>query len=269
MTLADIAVRALTHNGYHDGAGYLTPSPWNAYTGGVADCALFACAMARDAGYRLPKWGTEARFNGTGEGFQYVPTGWVNARKVPGATVSSWQAPVGAFALFNWLGDAQPIGNNSHIEVVTGYVNGVLYTVGQDSGPSNVDGFKGRGGVHRHAWSAPVGVGNPLIQGIVLPDRIAAAYAPPAPVTPPAPRPAATGPLDVPTIDAGHDAGHPSMVALVQACARIINPTAGTLSGDPLDAAIEYFQRIRGLEVDRRVGPATMRALVERAANGK
>jgi hypothetical protein len=47
-----------------------------------------------------------------------------------------------------------------HTEVVTGYQGGVLFTIGGNSGPSNVDGFGGQGGVHRHRWDAPAGQGN-------------------------------------------------------------------------------------------------------------
>ena len=37
-----------------------------------------------------------------------------------------------------------------HTEIVTGYQGGALFTIGGNSGPSNVDGFSGQGGVHRH-----------------------------------------------------------------------------------------------------------------------
>lgn len=183
MGLEQIAANALSHNGYHDGQGYDEPVPWNQWENGVAWCADFACAMAQDAGYKMPAWGGPY-------GFQYVPTGWYNAQRM-GATCSSWQAPVGSFAIFNWNGDRAPLGGSSHIEVVTGYDGTYLWTCGGNSGPSNVDGFRGTGGVHRHKWYAPPGVGNSLIQGIVLPDKIATSVAPPPPPPAPAPKPSA------------------------------------------------------------------------------
>ena len=65
--------------------------------------------------------------------------------------------------LFDWNGD----GLADHTELVTAWHDGTLYTIGGNSGPSNVDGYRGQGGVHRHAWTAPAGQGNPEVLMVV------------------------------------------------------------------------------------------------------
>src|SRR5260370_8782499 len=85
-----------------------------------------------------------------------------------GATRGSWQAEPGDIVLFDWNGD----GVADHTEIVTGYQGGVLFTIGGNSGPSNVDGFGGQGGVHRHRWNAPAGQGNGQVLVVVDTSRV-------------------------------------------------------------------------------------------------
>jgi hypothetical protein len=70
--------------------------------------------------------------------------------------------------LFDWNGD----GVADHTEIVTGYQGGALFTIGGNSGPSNVDGFGGQGGVHRHRWNAPAGQGNDQILVVVDTSKV-------------------------------------------------------------------------------------------------
>ena len=65
--------------------------------------------------------------------------------------------------LFDFQGD----GVADHTEIVTGYQGGVLFTIGGNSGPSNVDGFGSQGGVHRHRWTAPAGHGNDQVLVVI------------------------------------------------------------------------------------------------------
>ena len=75
----------------------------------------------------------------------------------------SWQAEPGDIVLFDFNGD----GVADHTEIVTGYHGGELFTIGGNSGPSNVDGYHGQGGVHRHRWPAPAGQGNNQILAVI------------------------------------------------------------------------------------------------------
>ena len=48
----------------------------------------------------------------------------------------------------------------------------MLFTIGGNSGPSNVDGFSGQGGVHRHRWNAPAGQGNDQVLVVVDTSKV-------------------------------------------------------------------------------------------------
>jgi hypothetical protein len=100
-------------------------------------------------------------------GFAYCPDAVIYGQK-HGATRYSWQAEPGDIVLFDWNGN----GDADHTEIVTGHQGGVLFTIGGNSGPSNVDDFHGAGGVHRHSWPAPSGQGNNLILAVIDTSKV-------------------------------------------------------------------------------------------------
>jgi hypothetical protein len=161
---ADIVKLALSQNGYHDGQGYDEPCKFLSYFGinyGIAYCDVFVSWVYSNSGVPLPNMGSQ--FVTTGS--QYCPQSWAYA-SARGATRNSWLAQPGDQVIFDWTGTGN-LGPESHTEIVEKWENGLLYTVGGNSGPSNVDGFKGTGGVHRHVWTCPDGVGNSLIMGVI------------------------------------------------------------------------------------------------------
>lgn len=170
MATRDDVVRiALAEDGYHDNLGYDEVNKYAEYFGisfGIAYCDIFVAWAFAQAGLPLPD------MHGIGvplsSGAQYCPDSW-NYAVNHGATRNSWEAQPGDQVIFNWNGDSAPLGGESHTEIVTSYdaSTGWLFTVGGNSGPSNVDGFRGTGGVHRHAWFCPAETGNSLIQGVI------------------------------------------------------------------------------------------------------
>lgn len=161
---ADIVALALGQNGYDNGQGYDEPNKYAAFfgiLGGVAYCDIFVAWVYKTAGIPLPKMGAWIA-----SGAQYCPDSYNFYAEHGALRAGSWLAQPGDQVIFNWNGDGQPLGPESHTELVETWHNGVLYTVGGNSGPSNVDSYVGAGGVHRHAWTCPVGVGNTLIQGV-------------------------------------------------------------------------------------------------------
>lgn len=155
-TPADVVNIALAENGYHDGQGYDEINKYAQFFGinfGIAYCDIFIAWCYEQAGLPLPKMGSWIR-----SGSQYCPDSW-NYALSHGATAPSYLAQPGWQCMFNWDGDAAPMGGNTHTEMVIKWENGILHTVGGNSGPA--------GGVNVHQWSCPVGVGNGLIQGVI------------------------------------------------------------------------------------------------------
>lgn len=157
----DVVKLALKDNGYLDGNGYPGKQP-NKYDHDLGIPQSYSCAAGctywlKHAGVHLP-----SMQQGMKEGFAFVPSGWAFARARK-ATRWSWQAQPADLAIFDWNGD----GNADHVELVESWANGILHTIGADSGPSNVDHWRGEGGTHRHTWHAPSGQGNSLILGII------------------------------------------------------------------------------------------------------
>lgn len=180
-TRANVVSRALSNNGVDDGHGYNCANPFSADLGRPQEawCGDFATDMYYRSGLKLP-----VMQQGCAQGFAYVPAAWDFAY-ARSARRSSWSAQPGDFTIFDWNGD----GTADHVELVEKWSGGVLWTVGGNSGPSNVDGFRGVGGVHRHVWSAPSGGGNAYILGAIDASRIVTF------ATAPAPTPAPTHPL--------------------------------------------------------------------------
>jgi hypothetical protein len=236
-TGTDILRVALAENGYHDGQGYDEPSKYAQSFGinsGIAYCDIFVSWVYERAGAPLPKMGSWIR-----SGAQYCPDNWAYADNHR-ATVSSWLARPGFQCIFDWTGTGN-LGPQSHTEVVEKWENGVLYTVGGNSGPSNVDGFTGTGGVHRHAWSAPFGVGNDLIMGVIDTSKFVHLGGA-------APASTADHERDVlarlARIDPGRDVGHPKTTAFYVACMRLINPKFNLSTRGRQTQALKQLQAI-------------------------
>jgi hypothetical protein len=183
MTTRDQIVRtALSFNGRCNGQGYNGPNPFSAdlCRPEEAWCADFVTDIYKRAQIPLPPMQ-----DGFRTGFAYCPAAVLYGR-AHHATRSSWQAEPGDIVLFDWKGD----GIADHTEIVTGYQGGVLFTMGGNSGPSNVDGFGGQGGVHRHRWNAPAKHGNDQIL-VVLDTSKVVRFGGPAHLTKPGTAPPA------------------------------------------------------------------------------
>jgi len=151
-TRDDIVRTALGYNGACNGQGYDGPNPFSADLSRPAEawCGDFVTDVYKQAQIPLPSMQPGCR-----TGFAYCPDA-VDFGRAHGATRSSWEAEPGDIVLFDWNGD----GVADHTEITTGYQGGALFTIGGNSGPSNVDSFRDDGGVHRHRWEAPAGQGN-------------------------------------------------------------------------------------------------------------
>lgn len=160
VTRADVVAKALSYDGYHNGVGY--PGPQNEFSADLNRpsefwCGDFVTDIFKRLGIALPSMQDSCR-----TGYAYCPSG-EDACKSKKAFKSSWEAQPGDFVFFNIPGaDHWP----SHTGIVEKWENGVLWTIEGDSNASNVDNYRGNGGVHRHKWSAPKGVGNSIINGI-------------------------------------------------------------------------------------------------------
>ena len=138
MTTRDqIVSTALGFNGTCDGQGYNGPNPFSADLSRPAEawCGDYVTDIYKRAQIPLPSMQPGDR-----TGFAYCPDA-VDYSRTHDATRWSWQAEPGDIVLFDWNGD----GVADHTEIVTGYQDGVLFTIGGNSGPSNVDGFDRRG----------------------------------------------------------------------------------------------------------------------------
>jgi hypothetical protein len=153
MTTRDqIVSTALGFNGTCNGQGYNCANPFSADLSRPREawCGDFVTDIYKRAQIPLPSMQPGCR-----TGFAYCPDA-VNYGRTHHATRWSWQAEPGDIVLFDFHGH----GVAEHTEIVTGYQDGVLFTIGGNSGPSNVDGHHGEGGVHRHRWNAPASQGN-------------------------------------------------------------------------------------------------------------
>ena len=137
MTTRDQIVRtALGFNGTCNGKGYDGPNPFSADLSRPAEawCGDYVTDIYKRAQIPLPSMQPGCR-----TGFAYCPNAVEYGRK-HGATRWSWQAGPGDIVLFDWNGD----GVADHTEIVTGYQGGVLFTIGGNSGPSNVNASAAR-----------------------------------------------------------------------------------------------------------------------------
>jgi hypothetical protein len=186
-------------------------------------------------------------------GFAYCPDA-VDYGRAHAATCNSWQAEPGDIVLFDWNGD----GTADHTELATGYRGGTLFTIGGNSGPSNVDGFVGDGGVHRHSWPAPAVQGNSEVLVVVDASKVVHFGGPAHPTRP------------------GKQPAGPRLLMLKSpmmqgADVRVIQQTLnqGDNTGLAVDGvygpatrdAVLGWQRRAGIAVDGIVGPQTRSSL--------
>ena len=155
---------ALGFNGTLDGQGYNGPNPFSHDLSRPAEawCADFVTDIYKRAHIPLPPMQPGFRTS-----FAGCPAA-VNYGRRLHATRYSWHAEPGDIVLFDWRGD----GVADHTEIVTSYQGGVLFTIGGNSGPSNIDGFGGQGGVHRHRWDAPPGRGNDQVLVVIDTSKV-------------------------------------------------------------------------------------------------
>lgn len=158
-TRAALVRTALSFNGACNGQGYDGQNPFSSDISRPAEawCGDYVTDMFKRALLPLPPMQPGCR-----TGFAYCPAA-VSYAQAHNAVGNSWQAEPGDIALFDWDGD----GSADHTELVTGWRDGALYTIGGNSGPSNLDAYRGDGGVHRHYWPAPAGTGNSEILLVV------------------------------------------------------------------------------------------------------
>jgi hypothetical protein len=158
-TRADIAATALAYNGFDDGVGY--PGPLNIFEQLLGQPDEFWCAVFVSAIFKMCNLPLPVMQVGMPTGFASVPLGWQYAQD-HGAAAPSWDAEVADLAIF--ANDVSPTG---HVEIVYAFNGTQLYTIGGDSGPSNIDGYTGQGGVHVHESYIQPGVGNSQIAGVI------------------------------------------------------------------------------------------------------
>ncbi len=183
MTTRDEIVRtALGYNGTCDGQGFDGPNPFSADLSRPAEawCGDFVTDIYKRAQVPLPSMQPGCR-----TGFAYCPDA-VSYGQVHGATRRSWEAEPGDITLFDWNGD----GEADHTEIATGCQGGALFTIGGNSGPSNMDRFGGQGGVHRHRWEAPAGQGNDQVLVLIDTSKVVRFGGPAHPTEPGKPPPA-------------------------------------------------------------------------------
>ena len=250
-TRAEIVRIALSFNGICNGDGYDGPNPFSANLGRPAEawCGDYVTDMYKRAQIPLPPMQPGCR-----TGFAYCPDA-VAYGVAHDAARHSWEAGHGDIALFDWNGD----GSADHTEIVAGYRDGALFTIGGNSGPSNLDRFTGDGGVHRHRWSAPVGTGNDDVLIVIDAAKLVAFGSPAHPTRPGSPPPAEPRLLMLKSpLMSGAD------VRVVQ---HALNQrdnaglaTDGSYDSPTRDAVIGWQQR-EHIEVDGIVGPQTRSSL--------
>jgi hypothetical protein len=183
MTTRDDIVRAaLSFNGSCDGNGYNCQNVFSSDLGRPTEawCGDFVTDIYKRAQIPLPSMQPGCR-----TGFAYCPDA-VDYAHAHNADRNSWESQPGDIVLFDFDGN----GVAGHTEIVTSYDDGTLFTIGGNSGPSNVDGFTHDGGVHRHHWAAPVGQGNDWVETVLDTSKVVHFGGPAHPTKPANPVPA-------------------------------------------------------------------------------
>lgn len=238
-----VVARAVAANGYLNGAGYDIANRYSAelHLPSEAWCGDFVTGIYLEVGLPLPSMQA-----GHPHGFSYCPAA-VNFGRARGAVVASWQAQPGDIALFDWNGD----GISDHTELVEDWAGGVLHTIGGNSGPSNVDSFRGAGGVHRHVWTAPSGRGNNQVLAVLNAARLVTFTA----ASPPPKFPGRLLVLKSPNLS-GNDVRTWQQQMHTRGWSIAVDGIYGPASRD----TCLKFQQEKHLAVDGIVGPATWAA---------
>lgn len=252
-TRDDLVTLALHFDGVDDGHGYDCANPFSADLGRPTEawCGDYATDVFKRVGLALPSMQVGCR-----TGFAYVPDAWDLAR-AHDAVKPSWEAAPADLSVWDWNGDGTP----DHVEPVVHWANGILRTIGGNSGASNVNGYHGLGGVHQHDWAAPAGQGNRQCLGIIDTSRFVHFGA--APILH---RPAPVIHTSYRWLMLKSPLMHGSDVAAVeQALAHRGFPPANSRTNSGWDGvygrgcrdAVMEFQRHEGIGVDGIVGPDT------------
>ena len=247
-TRAAVVVKALSFDGAYNGWGYDCPNEFSADLGRPTEawCGDFVTDIYKRAGLPLPPMQPWCR-----TGFAAVPAG-VAAAQAKGAFLRSWQALPADVVVF---------GNEQHVEIVTAYREPYLYSIGGNSGPSNVDEYVGQGGVHRHVTDVPVGMGNEDIAGVIAMGSFVAfgaAPTPPHPPPPPKPCPYRLLMLKTPLMQGSDVKAVQNALNVHGADPRVV---ADGLYGELTTQAVAAFQEREKIAVDGIVGCQTRAAL--------
>jgi hypothetical protein len=174
---AEVVCFNVKHNGLYDGSGYPGHSP-NVACKYFHIGTTFACAIGNSFAFAKTDHPLISMQSGWHTGYAYCPYGLDTARKHH-AVIGSWQTEPADLLFIHTGSGAQPghtemvIFRNSgaklkrQLEQILGIKliadDEVMYSFGWDSGPSNVDHYRGQGGCHVHMWRVPKGVGHPSI----------------------------------------------------------------------------------------------------------
>jgi hypothetical protein len=254
---------ALGFNGTLDGQGYDGPNPFSHDLSRPAEawCADFVTDIYKRAHIPLPPMQPGFR-----TGFAGCPAA-VHYGRRHHATRYPWHAEPGDIVLFDFPTPSHPQdGVADHTEIVTGHHDGWLGTIGGNSGPSNVDGYRGEGGVHRHRWHVPAGQGNSQILAVINASKVVHFGGPAHPTAPGTPLPAEPRQLMLKS---------PMMRgADVQAVQQALNQrnNAGLATDGIYDSATSYavlnWQEREQIDVDGIVGLQTSSSLGIADLNG-
>lgn len=160
VTRADVVAEAMKFDGRDNGHGYDCSNPFSADLGHPKEawCGDYVTDMFKRVGAPLVPMQS-----GCSTGYAGCPEGWEFA-KAHKATKHSWEALPADPVIFHWPGgDVE----GDHTGLVVYWRDGVLRVISGNSGPSNVNSFKGVGGVHLSDWACPAGKGNSEILGVI------------------------------------------------------------------------------------------------------
>lgn len=158
------------YNGWGDGSGYpgKSPNPACEYVGHPLE---FSCADGVTMNFGRTGHPLRSLQAGMPEGYDNCHSAYVWGQQHK-AIIKSWKAQVGDVLLIDTGGGSQPGHTETIYKITGGGATRRIFSVGWDSGPSNVDGHRGQGGVHLHVWDDPEGRGNPAIMAVLDADRI-------------------------------------------------------------------------------------------------
>lgn len=154
------------YNGWGNGSGYpgKANNPACKYVGHGLE---YSCADGVTMNFGKSGFPLVSMQPGMSEGYAYCPDALIYGQRHH-AIINSWEArPADIILVHTGSHGAQP----GHTETVYKVEGAWVFTVGWDSGPSNVDGYTGQGGVHLHKWYCPKGIGNNNIIAVLDADK--------------------------------------------------------------------------------------------------